>query len=158
MSYFQQTARSRRPRAAIVIRFVAAFSVLALISACGETPTAPSQFAAFSQADLRVGTGAEAVNNSTLSTNYTLWLYSASAAENKGTRIESSVGGTPFSFVLGTSQVIAGMNQGVAGMRVGGLRRIVIPPSLGYGQNRSGIIPPNATLLFEVELLDVTAP
>lgn len=135
-----------------------AFSLLALVSACGEAPTAPSQFAPFSQTDLRLGTGADAVSGVTVETNYTLWLYNASAAENKGVQVETSVAGTPLSFQLGTTQVIAGMNQGVTGMKVGGLRRIVIPPSLAYGQSRSGIIPPNATLLFEVELLNVTAP
>lgn len=139
---------------------VRAVVVLALVitAACGETPTAPSQFAPFRQTDLRLGLGAEAVTSSTVSLDYTLWLYNNAAADNKGLEVETSVGGTPFSFVLGSSQVIAGMNQGVAGMRVGGVRRLIIPPSLAYGQDRSGIIPPNATLVFEVDLLEVTPP
>jgi len=143
--------RSLTVRAAVVLALVTT-------AACGETPTAPSQFAPFRQTDLRLGLGAEAVTSSTVNLDYTLWLYNNAAADNKGLQVETSVGGTPFTFVLGSSQVIAGMNQGVAGMRVGGVRRLIIPPSLAYGQDRSGIIPPNATLVFEVDLLEVTAP
>lgn len=136
--------------------FVVFLSVLA--AACGESPTSPSHFAAFSQTDLREGTGAEAVANSEVTVHYTLWLYSASAAGNKGPQVESSVGQEPFSFVLGASNVIQGWERGVVGMRVGGLRRLVVPPSLGYGDTRNDAIPPNATLLFEIELLDVSEP
>ena len=127
-----------------------------LIAGCGETPTTPSQFAPFSQTDLRVGTGTEAASSNRVTVDYTLWLYDATATGNRGIQVESSVGGTPFTFVLGSSDVIQGWNRGVAGMRVGGIRRLVIPPSLAYGQNRKGIIPQNATLVFDIELLDVT--
>ena len=138
------------------LRFVTVVGLAAAVASCGETPTGPSDFAPFAQTDVRAGTGAEAVASSTLTVNYTLWLYSGSAADNKGVRVESSVGATPFSFILGGTGVIDGWNRGLTGMRVGGLRRLVIPPSLGYGDTRNGIIPPNATLLFEIELLDVT--
>jgi FKBP-type peptidyl-prolyl cis-trans isomerase FkpA len=133
-------------------------AVLALsaIAACGEAPTTPSNFATYSQTDLQVGTGAEALSSNRVSVHYTLWLYDPSATATKGIQIESSVGRTPFTFVLGSSDVIQGWNRGVAGMRVGGVRRLVIPPSLAYGQDRKSIIPPNATLLFDIELLEVT--
>jgi FKBP-type peptidyl-prolyl cis-trans isomerase len=127
-----------------------------LLAACGAAPTEPSHFAAFSQSDLRVGTGEAAASSNRLAVHYTLWLYDASAAANKGVHIESSAGQTPFTFVLGSGEAIEGWNQGLAGMRVGGLRRLVIPPSLAYGQSRQGIIPPNATLLFEVELVSIS--
>jgi FKBP-type peptidyl-prolyl cis-trans isomerase FkpA len=132
---------------------LAAFS-----AACGESPTSPSHFAAVEQTDLRAGTGAEAVANSRLTVHYTLWLYNATAAGNRGVQVESSVGQTPFSFTLGSPDVIEGWNRGLAGMRVGGLRRLVVPPSLGYGDTRNGPIPGNATLLFEIELLEVATP
>ena len=140
------------------LRTVVALGVSVIIAGCGEAPTAPSHFAPFSQTDLRLGTGEAAVAQNTLAVHYTLWLYDASSAVSKGVQIESSAGQTPFTFVLGGGSVIEGWTQGLVGMRVGGLRRLVIPPSLGYGQNRNGIIPPNATLLFEIELMSVTTP
>jgi FKBP-type peptidyl-prolyl cis-trans isomerase FkpA len=83
---------------------------------------------------------------------YAGWLYSATAAENKGQPFDSGT----YTFVLGTNTVIAGWNQGIVGMRVGGQRRLIIPPSLGYGAMGSPPrIPPNATLVFDVELLSV---
>ena len=107
----------------------------------------------FSTEDLTVGAGQEAMNGDTLSVNYTGWLYDPNAAENKGAQFDSG----DFSFVLGSGHVIAGWNQGLLGMRVGGQRRIVIPPELGYGANGSPpTIPGDATLLFEVELLRIS--
>jgi FKBP-type peptidyl-prolyl cis-trans isomerase len=100
--------------------------------------------------DLAVGTGAEAKSGKTVTVNYTGWL-------TDGTKFDSSLdSGTPFSFALGQGAVIAGWDQGVAGMKVGGKRRLTIPPALGYGAaGAGGVIPPNATLVFEVELLGV---
>src|SRR5262245_55756167 len=128
-------------------------------SACGggsssSTPTSPSQPSApYSQTDLRVGTGTEATNGRTLTVNYTLWLFSPSGTDGKGQQIQTTVGGSPFNFVLGTNQVISGWNQGVPGMRVGGLRRLVLPPSLAYGSTGNGPISGNETIVFEIELL-----
>ena len=144
--------------AAAVVRsasFGIALALSLVVAGCGEAPTEPSHFAPFSQSDLRIGTGDAAVSSNRLAVHYTLWLYNASAADHKGVQIETSAGLDPFSFVLGSSEVIDGWNQGLAGMRVGGLRRLVIPPSLGYGQSRNGIIPQNTTLLFEIELISV---
>jgi FKBP-type peptidyl-prolyl cis-trans isomerase len=127
-----------------------------LLTACGESPTAPSASAPFSTTDLRVGTGLEAITGSVVTVNYTLWLYDGSKPENKGILIESNFTKGPFTFTLGTGAVIAGWDKGIPGMMEGGLRRLVVPPSMAYGQTRSGLIPPNATLLFEIELLTVS--
>jgi FKBP-type peptidyl-prolyl cis-trans isomerase FkpA len=134
-------------------RRVFVFLLLAsLTAACGDdTPTSPSANVPFSATDLRVGTGAEATNGRTVTMAYSLWLYSETAPENKGEAIEA--GTAPF--VLGSNQVIPGWNQGILGMREGGQRRLVIPPSLGYGSQPNGDIPANSTLVFDVELLSV---
>jgi FKBP-type peptidyl-prolyl cis-trans isomerase FkpA len=132
-----------------------------LISAC--TPPASKQAAApasnveLSKTDVKLGTGAEAVAGNNVSVHYTGWLYDAAALEHKGTKFDSSRDrGTPFQFPLGAGRVIKGWDQGVAGMKVGGQRTLVIPAELGYGaRGAGGVIPPNATLLFDVELLGV---
>src|ERR1019366_1880592 len=100
--------------------------------------------------DTKVGTGAEAVTGKSVSVHYTGWL-------TDGTKFDSSKDrGQPFSFQLGAGQVIKGWDQGVVGMKVGGIRKLTIPPELGYGaRGAGGVIPPNATLVFEVELLGV---
>jgi len=100
--------------------------------------------------DKKVGTGAVAEAGKSVSVHYTGWL-------TDGTKFDSSKDhGQPFAFQLGAGQVIKGWDQGVAGMKVGGIRKLTIPPSLGYGeQGAGGVIPPNATLVFEVELLGV---
>lgn len=132
-----------------------ALTVSLVSAACTDTPASPSTSAPFSQTDLRVGSGAEAATNSLLTVNYTGWLYDASRPDQKGLQFDSSLGKAAFSFVLGSGQVIKGWDQGVLGMKVGGQRRLVIPPSLGYGANRSGPIPANATLVFDIELVAV---
>ena len=87
--------------------------------------------------------------------NYTGWLYDESRPDQKGAQFDTSIGRDVFSFTLGIGQVIAGWDQGVPGMRVEGVRRLVIPPSLAYGNFRNGPIPPNAALVFEIEMLGV---
>ena len=114
-------------------------------------PTAPTSNVAFSTTDLRAGTGAEATTGRLVSVRYSGWLYAPNAADNKGTPFDSGT----FNFTVGTTGVIPGFSMGVNGMRVGGLRRVVIPANLGYGSTGSGIIRPNETLLFEIELLAV---
>jgi len=126
---------------------------------CGggrDTPASPSPAGApFSQTDLRVGTGAEAAAGRTVTMNYTGWLYAAAQPEQKGQQFDTSIGRGPFSFTLGAGRVIQGWERGVPGMRVGGLRRLVIPPDMAYGSQGAPGIPPNATLVFDVELLTV---
>ena len=136
---------------------IALLVVCAALAGCGDdNPTGPSSSPPFSITDLVVGAGAEAMNGQQLTVDYTGWLYDANAPDNKGTLFDTSVGGAPFAFVLGAGQVIAGWDQGLEGMRVGGTRRLVIPPDLAYGSQGSGnVIPPNATLIFEVDLLAV---
>jgi FKBP-type peptidyl-prolyl cis-trans isomerase FkpA len=104
---------------------------------------------------VRAGTRTAAATGKVLTVNYTGWLYDAAKTDGKGLQFETSVGGTPFTFTLGLGQVIAGWDQGLPGMKVGGLRRLVIPPSLAYGAVRNGPIPPHASLVFEIELIDV---
>lgn len=107
--------------------------------------------------DTRVGEGAEALPGRIVTVHYTGWLYDESAPDNKGEKFDSSLDrNEPFDFPLGMGRVISGWDQGVAGMKVGGQRTLVIPPEMGYGaRGAGGVIPPNATLIFEVELLDV---
>ena len=106
--------------------------------------------------DTVAGKGKEAVAGKTVEVNYTGWLHDAKADKHRGKQFDSSVGRGPFSFSLGAGQVIKGWDQGVAGMKVGGKRTLVIPPEMGYGaRGAGGVIPPNATLVFDVELLDV---
>ncbi|MBI3403134.1 MAG: FKBP-type peptidyl-prolyl cis-trans isomerase [Acidobacteria bacterium] len=106
--------------------------------------------------DGKVGAGAEATSGKTVSVHYTGWLYDPKAADKHGKKFDSSRDhGESFSFRLGAGQVIRGWDQGVAGMKVGGTRTLVIPSELGYGsRGAGGAIPPNATLLFDVELLE----
>ncbi len=127
------------------------------LSACGggggdsSAPVAVANPASLVTTDLVTGTGATAASGSKLTVNYTGWLYSTSAADNKGTQFDSGA----ISFTLGAGTVIAGWDQGLVGMKVGGKRRLAIPASLAYGSSGRGPIPPNAGLLFEVELTKI---
>ena len=140
---------------------------LAMLAGCApprpssQAATSPeNQVAEMQVNDLVVGQGTEATPGSRVTVHYSGWLYEQSAPDHKGKAFDSSrKSGQPFSFALGARQVIAGWDQGVAGMRVGGQRRLVIPAALAYGdRGAGGVIPPNATLVFDVELLDVQPP
>lgn len=137
----------------LLAALVAVVSVLTV--GCEDSPTAPSSSAPFSSSDVIVGTGDEAVAGKVVSVYYSGWLYDASKSDHKGLQIDSSTVQEPFAFTLGAGQVITGWDQGIPGMKEGGTRRLIIPPSLAYGANRRSAIPPNSTLLFEVELLSV---
>lgn len=109
--------------------------------------------AEFQQIDLVVGTGATASTGRSVTVRYTGWLYDPTRTESKGTQFDS---GTLSPFTLGAGNVIRGWDLGLVGMRVGGQRRLIIPPELAYGsQGRQPSIPPNATLVFDTELLNV---
>jgi FKBP-type peptidyl-prolyl cis-trans isomerase len=107
--------------------------------------------------DVKQGTGTEAQSGRPVVVHYTGWLYDPAAAEGKGTKFDSSRDrGVPFGFFLGGGKVIKGWDDGVQGMKVGGQRTLIIPPALGYGaRGAGGVIPPNATLIFDVELIEV---
>ena len=131
------------------------FAGIALaVSACSsKSPTAPTPNVPFSTVDVRTGTGAEATVGRTATVNYALYPYSATAADNKGALLQS---GPLQPFVVGGNGVIPGFSQATLGMRVGGLRRAIVPPSLAYGAAGSPpLIGPNQTLVFEIELLAV---
>jgi len=107
--------------------------------------------------DIKKGTGPAITAGQTAVVHYTGWLFSDNAAENKGTKFDSSRDrNQPFDFELGAGMVIQGWDEGVEGMQVGGHRRLVIPPEKGYGAHGAGgVIPPNATLVFDVELVGI---
>lgn len=107
--------------------------------------------------DVKQGTGTEAVSGKPVVVHYTGWLYDPAKPDQKGQKFDSSRDrGQPFSFPLGGGRVIKGWDEGVAGMKVGGQRTLVIPPDKGYGaRGAGGVIPPNATLIFDVELIEV---
>ena len=107
--------------------------------------------------DTKQGGGAEAVIGKPVVVHYTGWLYDESKPDKKGTKFDSSRDRqVPFGFFLGAGKVIKGWDDGVVGMKVGGQRTLIIPPSMGYGERGAGgVIPPNATLIFDVELIEV---
>jgi FKBP-type peptidyl-prolyl cis-trans isomerase FkpA len=118
----------------------------------GETTTPTPPTAAFSATDLREGTGTTATQGRTVTVSYTGWLYDPAKPESKGIQFDSQAS---FTFQLGVGRVIPGWEQGIPGMKVGGQRRLVIPPTMGYGSQMVGSIPPNSTLVFDVMLLNV---
>ena len=142
----------------VPVRIALVIAIALSAAACGGSDSSPSNTPAppsapFSRTDLREGTGATATAGRTVTVSYTGWLYDPTKPESKGTQFDSS---TNFSFQLGVGRVIAGWDQGVDGMKVGGQRRLVIPPNLGYGSQMVGSIPPNSTLVFDVTLLNVS--
>ena len=138
---------------------LAAFST----TACSEqaAPPAPkmekSNMSELIKTDIKPGEGKEAVAGQNVSVHYTGWLYDEAAPEHKGKKFDSSRDrNQPFEFPLGAGHVIKGWDVGVEGMKVGGSRTLIIPSAMGYGsRGAGGVIPPNATLVFDVELLGV---
>jgi FKBP-type peptidyl-prolyl cis-trans isomerase FkpA len=138
---------------------VAAFVAVLSLAGCGgggggaSSTVAVANPAQFTATDVVVGTGATASSGKTATVTYTGWLYSATAADHKGTQFDSG----SFSFVVGQGQVIQGFDQGVMGMLVGGKRTLLIPSSMGYGAAGAGngAIPPNAGLVFDITLTAV---
>jgi FKBP-type peptidyl-prolyl cis-trans isomerase FkpA len=132
-------------------------ALVSIIIACACTPPGESMSQELIKVDEQVGSGNEAVRGRQVTVHYTGWLYDEGVEGHKGKKFDSSRDrNDPFAFRLGGGEVIAGWDEGVAGMKVGGRRRLTIPPDLGYGRRGAGgVIPPNATLVFDVELLDV---
>jgi FKBP-type peptidyl-prolyl cis-trans isomerase FkpA len=136
----------------------AAFAALLSLTACGGgggdsgSSVVVANPAAFTKTDTALGTGAEAVTGKTVTVTYTGWLYSAAAADHKGTQFETG----NFTFTIGTKQAIDGVDQGVLGMKVGGKRTVLVPASMAFGSSGSGgKIPPNAGLVFDLTLTAV---
>ena len=151
--------RMRRKAEHAIGLLVATVVITAGCGGGGASPTSPSPSqpsTPLTQTDLRVGTGTEATAGKRATVNYTGWLYDPALPEQKGRQFDTSAGRGPFAFTLGAGQVIRGWDQGVVGMKVGGQRRLIIPPELAYGsQGRPPEIPPNATLVFDIELVEV---
>ena len=122
---------------------------------CGDSPSTPSDYAPYSQIDLVFGQGASAETGKVLTVNYSGWFYDSTAADKKGVQFTTSAISGPAVFTAGGNSVIEGWERGVLGMKEGGSRRLIIPPSLAYGPNRYSAIPPNATLVFDLELVKV---
>jgi FKBP-type peptidyl-prolyl cis-trans isomerase FkpA len=140
---------------AVCVALVATLSTIACGSNSSPSPRA-DDIPSLQTIDVSVGSGAQASPGQRISVHYTLFLYSSIGAGNRGTRIESSRDrGAPFSFALGTGAVIAGWDQGIPGMRVGGSRTLLIPSALAYGSRGSGNVPPNSALVFDVELISI---
>jgi FKBP-type peptidyl-prolyl cis-trans isomerase FkpA len=133
-----------------------AASLALSLTACGGGGDSGSSVvvanpAAFTKTDTVVGTGADAVTGKTVTVTYTGWLYSATAADHKGTQFETG----NYTFTIGTKQVIDGFDQGVLGMKVGGKRTVLVPSSMAYGSSGFNAIPPNAGLVFDLTLTAV---
>jgi FKBP-type peptidyl-prolyl cis-trans isomerase FkpA len=130
-------------------------SLLVTASACkGSNPVNPSDFG-IQATDIVAGTGTQLRQGRGATVHYTLWLYDETKPEGKGTQVQTTAGGQTFSFALGYGQVISGWDIGLDGMKVGGTRRLVIPPAYAYGAGGSGQIPGNATLVFDIQLVGV---
>jgi peptidylprolyl isomerase len=140
---------TRRSTLAALAGAAAVVASKTTLAQTGKTMTTPT---GLQITDTKVGTGASPKTGQTCVMHYTGWLYEGGA---KGAKFDSSVDrGEPFEFPIGQKRVIAGWDEGVASMKVGGKRTLIIPPALGYGaRGAGGVIPPNATLIFDVELL-----
>ncbi len=132
--------------------------LLMTMTGCSEPPPAPGgSVAELQRIDQPTGTGTMATSGNRVTVHYTGWLYDDQAPDQRGEKFDSSLDrGEPFTFLLGAGQVIRGWDDGVAGMKVGGKRVLLVPAAQGYGRKGAGgVIPPNASLVFEVELLGV---
>ena len=139
-------------------RVAVVVEALAVAASCAaEENMGQSNITELIKADETTGSGHEAAAGRQVTVHYTGWLYDQGKPDHKGRKFDSSRDrGDPFSFRLGKGEVIRGWDEGVAGMKVGGRRTLTIPPDYGYGaRGAGGVIPPNATLVFDVELLDV---
>jgi FKBP-type peptidyl-prolyl cis-trans isomerase FkpA len=143
-----------------LLRIIAVVGTIAAAAACGRSgsPAPPSSGVSSMQSvELKAGAGEGVAAGKIAVVQYTGWLYEVSATDKKGKQFDSSrTAGQPFRFPVGTGQVIKGWDQGVLGMKVGESRRLVIPPGLAYGDSGAGgVIPPGATLVFDIDLVAI---
>lgn len=139
-------------------KFLAPLCAVLLAACTAKSPAPPAGPAGSLEiVELKPGAGAPIAAGQQAVVQYTGWLYEASERDKKGRQFDSSSNtGQPFRFVVGAGQVIKGWDQGVLGMKAGGRRRLTIPPDLGYGESGAGgVIPPGATLVFEVDLVGI---
>ncbi|MGD0503704.1 MAG: FKBP-type peptidyl-prolyl cis-trans isomerase [Steroidobacteraceae bacterium] len=162
MASFPRLDSHSASRGVAAARILAAAALIATLPSCtgqaaGPAPAATATVNSLQSEDIKTGTGAAIAAGQQAVVQYTGWLYDASSQDDKGKEFDSSANsGQPFRFVIGGGQVIKGWDQGVAGMKVGGRRRLVIPADLAYGQEGAGgVIPPGATLVFEVTLVGI---
>ena len=143
---------TQRPR-----RLAACLAILLLAACSGPPPYTGGDVPALQRIDVKTGTGRAAIAGDEISVHYTGWLYDQHAPDKRGQKFDSSRDrGEPFVFLLGAGRVIRGWDDGIVGMQRGGKRELRIPSGLGYGASGAGkVIPPGATLVFEVELLDI---
>lgn len=132
-----------------------AFALHLPASAQPAAPAVAKPGAVLQKIDTRTGTGKTAQAGNMVSVHYTGWLYMPSAPKRRGSQVDSSPAGEPFSFRLGAGRVIPGWEQGVAGMKVGGRRTLIVPAALAYGKRGFGPIPPGANLIFDIRLVEV---
>ena len=150
---------------AVLAMFALGVALIPPVSAQTTAPPASAQGASkldampkeLQKIDVKQGTGSEATVGKVAVVHYTGWIYDPAKPDSKGPKFDSSrTSGKPFDFPLGGGRVIKGWDQGVVGMKVGGERTLIIPPDMGYGaRGAGGVIPPNATLIFDVELVEV---
>ena len=158
---FSTVLRPLHWTAGAVVIMLAAHSGVHAQGAAAGAATGESKLSAtitsLQKIDNKQGTGAEAVTGKPVLVHYTGWLYDPAQPGGKGAKFDSSLDRkVPFGFVLGAGKVIRGWDEGVVGMKVGGQRTLIIPPDMAYGaRGAGGVIPPNATLIFDVELLEV---
>jgi hypothetical protein len=141
-----------------MFQIIATLACALFLTACGGSDDEAAAIvpAVLGKTDLAVGTGIEAIAGDTVTVAYTGWLQDTTKTDGKGTQFDQATAASPFTFALGKGTVIAGWDQGVVGMRVGGKRRLVVPPALGYGATAQGTtIPANSTLVFDIEVLAI---
>lgn len=144
----------------VPLTLVSALCCAALVSTpyawAEDAPAKAPAKLALEKIDSKVGTGAVANSGSVVTVHYSVWLYSPAAPNQHGMAVDSSVGDKPFTFTLGQGKVIPGWDQGLVGMKVGGKRTLIVPADLAYGaRGAGGKVPPNANLIFDLELLGV---
>ena len=149
------------PKALCTLLFAGAMAIMPFAASSQDKAApvaAPASVSELKVIDREIGTGREVESGRAALVQYTGWLYDEKAPDQKGKQFDTSVNrGLPFGFIVGVGRVIKGWDQGVPGMKVGGKRTLIVPPRLGYGDKDvgNGLIPPNSTLLFDIELVDV---
>jgi FKBP-type peptidyl-prolyl cis-trans isomerase FkpA len=153
--HYNQRTTMKTMRSALIFGLAATILMAPGVTRIASASDSSQAVKSVKKIDSVVGSGRLAVAGNSVTVHYTGWLYSPKSDKQHGAKFDSSVNGSPFTFQLGAGKVIKGWDQGLAGMKVGGKRTLVVPAELGYGERGAGPIPPNANLIFDVELIDV---